>query len=130
MKIAIVSDDEITISRHFGRAGKYMVYMVIKGQLQETEILPKQNHCHSRQDRCQDNNRSRGLGKASREKHEHIFEDIIDCDVVVSRGMGRGAYLDLMRLNIQPIITDIMRVDEAVNAVIDGTIVNHSDQLH
>jgi predicted Fe-Mo cluster-binding NifX family protein len=130
MKIAIVSDDEVTISQHFGRAGKYMVYLIKQGQLQPAEILPKQNQCHSRQRRCHDKDQSRGMGTGSREKHARMFADIIDCDVVVSRGMGRGAYLGLMELDIQPIITDIMQIDEAVHAILDGTIVNHTDQLH
>ena len=32
MKIAVVTDDEKTISAHFGRASKYVVFSVVKGE--------------------------------------------------------------------------------------------------
>ena len=59
-----------------------------------------------------------------------MFENIRDCDVVLSRGMGRGAYLGLQSLGIRPILTDIADIETAVQAVLDDTIIDHVDQLH
>jgi len=134
MKIAIVSDDKQTISRHFSRAENYIVVSVEQKKTVEKTILPKLSnrntdarHQHG-QDRKSDP-RCSGLGRHSRSKHDQMFKDIKDCDVLVARGMGRGAYQGLEQLGIKPIVTDIVDVDAAVQAILDDTIVNHTDEL-
>ena len=47
MKIAIVSDDEQTISQHFGRAEKYIVVSCEQENIIERTSLPKLGFCHS-----------------------------------------------------------------------------------
>ena len=59
-----------------------------------------------------------------------MFENIRDCDVLVSRGMGRGAYQNLQESGIKPIVTDIANVEVAIQAVLDDTIVDHVENLH
>jgi predicted Fe-Mo cluster-binding NifX family protein len=59
-----------------------------------------------------------------------MFETIKDCDYVLARGMGRGAYQGLEQWKIQPIITDIPDIDAALEAVIDGSIKDHVERLH
>ncbi len=59
-----------------------------------------------------------------------MFENIKDCDVLLTGGMGRGAYLDLQKWGIRPIVTDITDVEKAVQAVLDETIVDHTEKLH
>jgi len=59
-----------------------------------------------------------------------MFENITDCDVLLGRGMGRGAQLGLQQIGLKPILTDIAEIDEAVQAVIDGTIVDNPDRVH
>jgi hypothetical protein len=44
--------------------------------------------------------------------------------------MGRGAHVSLTRAGIRPIITDIAGIEAAVQAVIDGTIIDHPEKLH
>jgi hypothetical protein len=36
----------------------------------------------------------------------------------------------MVRLNIKPIITDIKNIDDAVQAVINGSIIDHTEKLH
>jgi predicted Fe-Mo cluster-binding NifX family protein len=135
MKIAIVSDDKQTISRHFGRAENYIVVSVEQEKPVEKTILPKLSNCntdarhHHGHDRKSDP-RGSGFGRHSRSKHDQMFKDIQDCDVLVARGMGRGAYQGLEQLGIKPIVTDIVDVDAAVQAILDDTIVNHTEELH
>lgn len=59
-----------------------------------------------------------------------MAEAIKDCDTLLARGMGHGAYEGMLAYNIKPVVTDISSIDEAVRAVIDGTIVDHRDRLH
>ncbi len=134
MKIAIVSDDKQTISRHFGRAENYIVVSVESEKPVEKTILPKLSSRdtdagHRRGQDRKSNPRGSGFGRHSRSNHDQMFKDIKDCDVLVARGMGRGAYQGLEELGIKPIVTDIVDVDAAVQAILDNTIVNHTDKL-
>ncbi len=135
MKIAIVSDDELTISQHFGRAEKYIVVSCEQEKIIERRSLPKPDFCHSshrRHHRHQHKSdpSGSGFGRRSKSTHEQLFESIKDCDILVSRGMGHGAYLDLQQLGIKPIITDIENIDMAIQAVMDDSIINHVEKLH
>ena len=135
MKIAIVSDDEQTISQHFGRAEKYIVIFCDQEKIIERKSLPKPDFCHSshrrhRRNTHKSDHRGNGFGRRANASHEQLFETIKDCDILVSRGMGRGAYLDLQQLGIKPIITDIEDIDMAIQAVMDDSIINHLEKLH
>lgn len=135
MKIAIASADEQTISRHFGRAEKYVVFSVENGQVIDRKIFPKLGHEDfssqgAGQHRHKQGPRGSGFGFQAKFKHEQMTENIKDCDMLLARGMGRGAYLDLQNKGIKPIITDIANIETAVQAVMDGTIIDHKENLH
>jgi predicted Fe-Mo cluster-binding NifX family protein len=70
------------------------------------------------------------MGKHAEERHKHMFANIKDCDVLLARGMGRGAQLGLEQTGLKPILTDISDIEMAVKAVIDGTIVDQPDRVH
>jgi len=135
MKIAIASADEHTISQHFGRAEMYVVYSVENGQVTDRKTLPKLGHrSFSSRDRGQHLHRNSpggsGFGHQANHKHEQMTENIQDCDVLLARGMGRGAYLALQKKGIRPIVTDIADMEAAIQAVLDDTIVDHVENLH
>jgi hypothetical protein len=44
--------------------------------------------------------------------------------------MGQGAYESVRRLKIQPLVTDMRDIDTAVQAYLDGTLVDHTELLH
>ena len=44
MRIAVVSDDEATVSRHFGRAPYYVVVAIEDGRIVSRETRPKAGH--------------------------------------------------------------------------------------
>ncbi len=58
-----------------------------------------------------------------------MAEPIKDCQILLVGGMGEGAYQNMLQLNIKPIITDINKIDEAVQGVINGSIKNHIEKL-
>lgn len=135
MKIAIVSDDGQTISQHFGRAEKYIVVSCEQENIIDRKSLPKIDFCHSSQrhhgrHEHRADRRGSGFGRRSKVSHEKLFEDIKDCDILLSRGMGRGAYHELQQLGIKPIITDIDDIESAIQAVMDDTIIDHLEKLH
>jgi predicted Fe-Mo cluster-binding NifX family protein len=53
-----------------------------------------------------------------------------DCEVLIARGMGQGAYEAIKQSGIKPIITDLIDADEAVEAYIKGTLEDHPERLH
>jgi predicted Fe-Mo cluster-binding NifX family protein len=59
-----------------------------------------------------------------------MFENIRDCDILLSRGMGRGAYQGLQSLGIRPIVTDIADIETAIGALLNDTIIDHVENLH
>ena len=135
MKIAAVTDDGITISQHFGRASKYAVITVEEGIIVNRELREKVGHQQfskeeNRGHEQHSDPRGHGFGKHSAEKHKRMFANILDCEVVLVRGMGRGAYQGLMQSNLKPILTDIADIEGAVEAVIDGRIIDHVESLH
>ena len=54
----------------------------------------------------------------------------MDCEAVLSRGMGKGAYDNLQEFGIRPVVTEIALIEEAVLAYSNQTIVDRSDLLH
>lgn len=135
MRIAVACINEFAVSAHFGRAEKYMVFEVENGQVQSRQMLPKPGHKHFSQQQGNGHGQGAhgqgsGFGRHAQCKHEQMFENIKDCDVLLAGGMGRGVYLDLQKHGIKPIVTDITDVEKAVRAVVDESIINHTEKLH
>ena len=135
MKIAFVSNNGQTISRHFGRARNFIVISVADEGITDRKTIPKSSQCNAqsrqrRQHGHASETRGRGFGPHAGAAHQKLFTLITDCDMVVSRGMGRGAWTGLQQRGIDPIITDIVEIDEAVQAILDNTMVNHTEKLH
>lgn len=59
-----------------------------------------------------------------------MAETIADCKVLICGGMGAGAYESMQRLNIQPVVTDLSDIDSAVQALIEGKLIDHTELLH
>lgn len=135
MKVAAITDDGITISQHFGRAGHYLVCTIENGKIIATELRDKMGHhsfaeqAHGHDDDHNDP-RGHGFGKSSQEKHAQMAEAISDCEALLCRGMGRGAYVSMEEAGIRPVVTDIAQIIDAVNAYISGQIVDHTELLH
>lgn len=136
MKIAIVTDDGRTISQHFGRASKYAVYTVEEGKVLQQELRDKLGHRqfvleeNERGHQHEGDSKGHGYGRHAEDKHRRMFANIMDCEVVIARGMGRGAYEGILQANLKPVVTDIEDIESAVKAVIEGSIKDHPEALH
>lgn len=129
MKIAVVTDDTITISRHFGRAKHYLVVTVKDSNIVARQHVEKPVH-HYSDVHLHDDHAHGEHGQDETARHAEMFAPLQGCDIVLTRGMGRGAYIGLKQIGVQPIITDIASIEEAIAAVINGTIVDHPEMLH
>jgi len=128
MKIAVVTDDGKTISQHFGRAKYYEVYDVQGGFITGSEKRPKTAH-HSGEEAHQ---REEGghKGPEADAKHNSMLANISDCDALIARGMGWGAFDAIKAAGVTPFITDIELADDAVKAYITGKLDSHTERLH
>lgn len=135
VKIAVVTDDGTTVSRHFGRARFYAVFgladqrVLGKEMLDRTDTLQPVDEHEARhglagQIDCH------GTGTAAAAAHLRMVQPIKDCEALVTRGMSWSARECLLDAGVRPILTDIESLDEAVNAYLDGTIIDHTELLH
>lgn len=132
MKIAAITDDGQTISQHFGRAPYYLVVTVEDGKISNWERRDKLGHAHFHNEphEAEQPGQAHGFGQAAHDRHVRMAEAIADCEALLCRGMGAGAYYSMEQRGIRPVVTDIADIEEAVQAYIDGTIVDHVHKLH
>ncbi len=131
MKIAVVSDDEVTISQHFGRAAYYVVVTVEEGKIVGKETRAKAGHrTFAAQPHATAPGERRGYAPGSEAKHQAMAESIADCDALITGGMGWGAHEHLKASGIEPVVTDVADVDEAALAYAEGRLPNLMDRLH
>jgi predicted Fe-Mo cluster-binding NifX family protein len=131
MKIAAISDDGVNISQHFGRAPLYVVLSVADGKVVGRETRPKSgHHTFAAAEHPMAPGERHGYDADSQSKHASMAETIADCQVLLAGGMGWGAYESLKSYNIEPIVTDIENIDEAVQLYLAGRLHNLMDRLH
>ena len=135
MKIAAVSEDGITISQHFGHAPFYVVVTVEDGKVVSRETRDKMGHAqfagepHAEEAHGADP-RGHGFDLDAQSRHGRMTAAIADCDVLLARGMGAGAYQSMEQAGIRPVVTDRANIDEAVQAYLGGRLVDHMERLH
>ena len=135
MKIAIVSEDGVTISEHFGRAPLYVIVTVEDGKIVAREERDKLGHSqfagepHAEASRGA-GRRGHGFDSAAQDRHSRMAAAIADCQALLARGMGSGAYESMKQAGIRPVVTDIINIDEAVQAYIENRLVDHTEKLH
>lgn len=132
MKIAAITEEGKTISRHFGRAPYYLVITIQDKKIVDSELRNKPGHAqfHEEEHNHARTEERHGFGPAADHRHGRMAETIADCEAVLCRGMGMGAYENMKAHNIRPVVTDIANIEEAVVAFVSGQIVDHIEKLH
>lgn len=134
MKIAAVSEDGVTISRHFGRAPLYVVVTVQDGRILSRETRDKLGHAQFAGEAHDEprgaDPRGHGFDPAAQGRHTRMVAAIADCQVLLARGMGTGAYENMRQAGIRPIVTDVGTIDDAVRAYLAGDLQDHVEKLH
>lgn len=131
LKIAAITEDGTTISQHFGRAPYYLVLTVENGQIIARELREKLGHSQfANEVHLEIPGQPHGMDPASHKKHLRMAQAISDCQALLCRGMGRGAYESMVEAGIRPVVTEIAWIDDAVNAYLDGNIVDRVELLH
>jgi predicted Fe-Mo cluster-binding NifX family protein len=129
-KIAVVTDDHQTISAHFGRAVYYDVFTVEDGKVVEREMRAKPGHNQFAGEPHGEQGHVHGQGPESEGRHARMMGVISDCQILIARGMGMGAYDGLNRMGIHPILTDIQEIEAAIKVYLDGQLTDHPERVH
>jgi predicted Fe-Mo cluster-binding NifX family protein len=128
MKIAVVTDDGKTISQHFGRARYYLVYDVQGEEVKGSEMRSKTAH-HSGEEPHQHGEGGHS-GPEADAKHGSMLSNVLDCEALIARGMGWGAFEAIRAAGVKPFITDLEVAEDAVKAYIKGKLDSHTERLH
>jgi len=131
MKIAAITEDGTTISQHFGRAPLYLVVTVEDGKILNKETRAKTGH-HTFAAHHSDlaPGERHGYDAGAQVRHTSMAETIVDCEVLIAGGMGWGAHESLKSHNIEPLVTDVESIDEAVKLYLAGNLTNLMERLH
>ncbi|NWJ46989.1 MAG: hypothetical protein HXX08_14095 [Chloroflexi bacterium] len=141
MKVAAVSNNGTSISAHFGKARYFVVLTIEAGKIANREVIDREAVVETP---IQSGTNGRALNVINQHSHEHEhdsknhtgngkhhnIEPIAGCEAVLSRGMGMGMLQRLEQANIRAILTDVMSIDEAVEAYLGGKLANHPDLVH
>jgi len=132
MKIAAVSDDQKAISPHFGRAPYFVVLTIEQGKIVGKETRAKAGHqtfaAHEPPKLAPGERHGYDAGADTR--HANMAEAISDCQVLLARGMGWGAYESMKGYGIEPVVTDVGDIDEAVGLYLAGKLLNLMERVH
>jgi predicted Fe-Mo cluster-binding NifX family protein len=132
MKIAAITEDGTTISQHFGRAPLYVVVTVEDGKITNKERRNKTGHhtFAAHHDAPVAPSERHGYDAGSQVRHASMAETIADCQVLIAGGMGWGAYESLKSQGIEPVVTDVESIEEAVKLYLQGKLPNLMERLH
>jgi predicted Fe-Mo cluster-binding NifX family protein len=126
MRIAVASDDGVSIAGHFGRCAGFEIFDVTENQAKRIENRPNANSHHHEQhgqDECDEHGHHGGV-----HNHESFLSALQDCQAVICRGMGRRAVADLAAKGIKPIITlEDVTAPEAVRLYALGQLTASGD---
>lgn len=115
--IAIVTEDGVQVSRHFGMAPWYLVFQVEDGQVMAEERRAKPHHTRHPQ---------------PGEQHHHhgdMFAPIADCEVLIVGGMGQPAYRAAQAAGLNVVLA-AGEVNAVLAAYLNGTLVSDPRRVH
>lgn len=132
MKIAFATDDGHLVSRHFGRAGKYLVVEIEDGSEIGRELRGKMGHQHFVHDDKDHEHHAgqHGFGPASQSRHTQMLSAIQDCDVVICGGMGQGMYQSLMNSGKQVVMVENLEINGNLKSYLSGDLKSSESLIH
>ena len=136
MKVAIVTNDGEYVSQHFGRSRYYKIYTIENNEIKNVEMRERgtghfaqgQTQTHEHGHTQADPQGRHGYGPDADRRHAGMAAEIADCDVLLAGGMGSGAYESFKRAGLDVMLTDIVWIEEAVTALMEGKLKNLANE--
>jgi len=117
MRIAVPTDDGLSISGHFGRSAGFLVFETENARIASSELRKNQGmHTH-------DERNCGGDHAAAPHNHASIVLSLTGCDVVICAGMGSRAADTLKQAGIREVVfSHPGPAAEAVEAYLKGEL--------
>ncbi len=119
-KIAFVTEDEKTISSHFGMAALYRVAQLRDGKLVSVETRAKPHH---------ETHPDHAHGAEHGDRHADMFAPIGDCQLLVVGGMGSPAHDKALSAGLKVILAG-GEIQPALEAYLAGNLVSDERRVH
>jgi predicted Fe-Mo cluster-binding NifX family protein len=117
-KIAIITNDGLTIAGHFGMAEYYKVFTLDAGKIIAQEQRPKPHHqVHP------------DFNQAQQHDHIEMFAPIQDCQVLVSGGMRTMAY-EKARANGLQVFMARGKIEDILKDYLAGSLVSDPARIN
>jgi predicted Fe-Mo cluster-binding NifX family protein len=117
--VVVPTDGGETISRHFGQAKYFMVFLLETNQVVSYEMREKSTHQHA------DNSHTDGVHPG-----QQMVESLSDCQVLISGGMGTKVFNRAIAAGLQVFLTENTSILTAVQAYLAGTIDNNPTLMY
>jgi predicted Fe-Mo cluster-binding NifX family protein len=127
MNIAIPTMDEQTLSAHFGRSKAFLVFEVENGQILSRQVRP---NIHGHQAHGHLEHHEHGHAGQGHGHHDHggFIALLHDCSVVLSRGMGAGAWNALRGAGMKVyLVQQPVSAEEAVGLFLAGQLTESAE---
>lgn len=118
IKIAVPTDDGITLSAHFGQAHYYKILTLEDGVIQSAELREKASHDHG------------SVHPEGVHPGQQMINAIADCQVLIAGGMGSPVYQRATAAGLKVILTRYQEIDLAVQAYQAGTLEDVPQLIH
>lgn len=122
IRVAIATDDGKHVSRHLGLARFFIVYDLKGNEVARRELRAKPRH------RPEEGVRRTGLGEAEKAMHSAMADAVQDCRALLAGGMGAPAYESFRRAGVEPLLTDLTDVEDALKAYLEGRLAHHAER--
>ena len=123
-KIAFPTDDGETISRHLGESRFYLVALMDDAGNTTFEQREKPRHDHAREKADQEHECEHA------QRGPALFTPILDCQVLISGGLGQGAYEHALNQGLDVILPAQKNISDALDAYRAGTLVSDMRRVH
>jgi len=120
MRVAVASEDGVSISHHFGRSRTFLVFEVEGQQIVSRSVRNNSFTAHARGE-CQEGQSPEQHHAHEQHGHGPVAQALQDCDVILCYGMGWRAAEDLKQKGIQAfVLQGEMSPEDAVTAYLAG----------
>ncbi|NOX61431.1 MAG: hypothetical protein GXP42_05730 [Chloroflexi bacterium] len=129
MKIAIPTDDGVSVSAHFGHAAYFLVAEIEAGQVVSKTL-------RSRPDNGRHEHHDHHHGHDAHHAHHHghgpasKFQPIRDCHIIITGGMGQPAVDYAQSLGMKVALTDHKRIDDVLAEAAQGVFYSNPRRIH
>ena len=128
MRIAIPSDDEITIASHTGRTRGFVIYDLSDRDATRLEYRTNSYTPHA-QGKCANDE----IQGQNHQHHSHSHDSLLgalgDCQVMIAHGMGPRLVADLAARNIRVIFCEDQMIKDAVKKLASGLLISTGQSL-